>query len=146
MLTKEQVLEAVRGGRKSKCLDGRDYSRLSSFFPVDQWKVFGISLKDDADTSKVTAREWSRDNILEILTTDVEFGFEKALNQRGISANLMHECVKLWLWILEDDLHEQADETYAYYGLPLFKAVAIKYGLPDEIVGFEGDDPKFEEC
>lgn len=34
-------------------------------------------------------REWTRENILEQLKSDVEFGFEKALDQRGISASLM---------------------------------------------------------
>lgn len=31
--------------------------------------------------------QWTRENILEQLKSDVEFGFEKALDQRGISAS-----------------------------------------------------------
>lgn len=36
------------------------------------------------------------------LEEDVRFGFEKALNQRGISASLMFECVMMWNYILEE--------------------------------------------
>ncbi len=144
MLTKEQVLEQVSAGRKSECLDGRDYSRLADFFPVEQWGVFGFGVKEGADLSGVPApKEWSRKALVERLAGDLSFGFEKALNKRGISAGMMHEVVKMWLWVLEDDLLDQADDLYAQYGLPLFKAVALKYDLPNEIGDDDGDERKY---
>ena len=42
MKTSEQVIEAVRSGKESACIDGRDFSRLADFVPVDQWSVFGF--------------------------------------------------------------------------------------------------------
>ena len=42
--------------------------------------------------------------ILKQLEEDVDFGFEKALNQRGLSAPAMYIVVRMWMWILEDDL------------------------------------------
>lgn len=143
MLTQEQIIEAVKAGRHAQCLDGRDYLRLAGFFPVDLWPTLGCGVIEGADTSAVKIIEWTRENVLERLRIDVDFGFEKALNQRGISAALMHEVVKMWMWVLEDDL--QHHEGYALYGLPLFKAVAVKYGFDNPIGDDHGNESKYGE-
>lgn len=134
MKTRDSILEEVKNGRKSKIefIDSRDYSRLLKFFEPNEWSHFGFEPKKDAVLTKPI--EWTKENILESLKGDVEFGFEKALNKRGISASCMNEVIKMWMWVLEDDLSENDD--YAEYGLPLLKAVAVKYGFPNEI----GDD------
>ena len=76
-------------------------------------------------------KAWTRENIVEQMGRDVAFGFEKALDRRGISSGLMHSVVKMWLRVLEDELANS--DAYAQYGLPLFKAVAVKYGFPNPI-------------
>jgi hypothetical protein len=131
MLTKEQVLEAVKSGKKSDCLDGRDFGRLADFFPESDLAAFGFKVNEGV---KWEPREWTHEAIIEGLKGDVAFGFEKALNKRGISASFQNSTVKTWLWVLEDELQDHDD--YAQYGLPLLKAVAVKYGFPNEI----GDD------
>ena len=90
---------------------------------------------------------FTKANIIKQLRTDVEFGFEKALNRRGISAGLMFEVVRMWNWILneDDELANWPSERYAMYGLPLFKATAIKYGFPNMIEDDEGDESWYEE-
>lgn len=128
MLTREQVLEQVKAGRKSQCLDGRDFGRLTDFFPPADWEVFGFGVEEGADLSEIKHKEWTRENVLAQLTLDVAFGFEKAHGQRGISSSFMAEVVKMWMWVLEDDVLKDVD--YPEYGLPMFEAVAIKYGLP----------------
>lgn len=138
MLTKEAVLETIRAGRQSKCLDGRDHVRLAKFFEEEYLDELGVSLLDGATKTVI---EWNRDNIVEQLRVDVEFGFEKALGKRGISASLMNDVIKQWLWILEDPL--QHNDNYTQYGLPLFKAVAIKYGFPNPIGTDRGDEDKY---
>lgn len=142
MLTQEQVLDAVKGGRKSACavLDARDYGRLVAFFPVEDWHHFGMKLADGADPN-TEVRPWTEDELKKQLTSDVAFGFEKALDQRGLSSGLMYEVVKMWMWVFEDDLQHHDD--YAQYGLPLFKAVAVKYGLPNPIDNDNGDEWKY---
>ena len=137
MKTLDQIIELY----KSETLDGRDLVRLCDFVPPDRWHELGVKLKEGADISTVVTKEFTRDNVLEQLRLDVAFGFEKALNKRGISAGLMYEVVEMWTWVLEEGL--QGFEAYAQYGLPLFKATAIKYGFPDEIDGFNGDEFKF---
>lgn len=143
MLTREQILEQVKAGRDSECLDGRDYSRLTSFFPVEDWAVFGIKPREGFDPATHKVKDWTRANILSELTGDLAFGFEKALDKRGISAGFMHSCVKMWMWVLEDPLYDQADELYTEYALPFFKAVALEYGLSNEIGDDAGDEHKY---
>lgn len=139
MKTQQNVLNAIKAGRKSEAIDGRDYVRLADFFPVSDWEHLGVSLKEGAEAPQ--PKEWNRDNILEQLKKDVAFGFEKALDQRGLSADAMHGVVKMWMWILDDDL--QYHDAYAQYGLPLLKLVAVKFGFPNEIGDDTGNEDKY---
>ena len=142
MLTKEKVLEAIKGGRESECLDGRDYSRLCEFFPHTDWETLGF--KPYADAPDHEPKEWNRDNVVAQLQKDVAFGFEKALNRRGISSSFMHSVVNMWLWVLEDELHDGDPEAdYAEYGLPLLKKVAVKFGFPNPIGDNYGNEHKY---
>jgi hypothetical protein len=143
MLTKEQIIQAVKSGRESECLDGRDYGRMVDFFDVEDWPVFGFKVSDGADVSGREAKEFTRENILQQLKSDVEFGFEKALNQRGLSSGMMYSVVKMWMWVLEDELQHMDD--YAQYGLPLFKQVAEKYGFENPIGPDSGSEHKYSE-
>ncbi|KKN80812.1 hypothetical protein LCGC14_0326180 [marine sediment metagenome] len=122
MKTKEAVLEAVRNGRESQCLDGRDYARLVLFFESDQWEPFGFALPGE---ETCTLKPWAREELLAQLESDLNFGIEKAEGQRGISASLMYEVVKMWLWILDDPL--QHHDNYHGYGLPFFEEIQTKY-------------------
>lgn len=133
MLTLDQIKESINkpGYSRESCaiFDGRDYSRIIKYFPVDDWELFGFKLKDGAEPSPV--KTYSRESILADLKNDLEFAFEKALNKRGISSGLMYEVIKMWMWVLEDPLKDF--EEYAMYGLPLYKAVALKYGFENPI-------------
>lgn len=140
MLTQDQILEAVKAGRQSECVDSRDYSRLVAFFPASDISVFGFVVKEGAEH---VPKEWTRENVLAQLAKDVDFGFEKALDKRGISAGMMNCVVRMWMWILDDPL--QYDEEYAQYGLPYLKRVALKYGLPNLIGDDTGTEDQYAE-
>lgn len=139
MLTKEEILYTIkRRNFKSKCIDSRDFGRLSMFFEKEDLKILGFEQKEGAEHIAIPFTE---ENILKQLSGDVAFGFEKALNKRGISSSLMYYVVKMWLWVLEDKLRKNRD--YAQYGLPLFKSVAIKYGFPNPIGDDSGNEDKY---
>ena len=138
MLSSNQVLEAVKSGRKSECIDHRDYSRLCDFFPPEQWHLLGFKPNGEEIPPVVPL---TIQNVIDQLRGDVAFGFEKALDKRGISSSLMYETVKMWMWVLEDPL--QDFDSYAMYGLPLFKAVAVKYGFPNPIGDDEGSEEEY---
>jgi len=135
-----KTLQQVKEMYKSQTIDGRDLSRLMQFIPEVELKDFGLKLKDDY-VGKHKHIEFTKENILIQLKKDVAFGFEKALDQRGISAGLMASVVQMWNWILEEGL-EEFDE-YPMYGLPIFKATAIKYGFKNPIGEDYGNESSY---
>lgn len=138
MKTLEQVFESY----KSNTIDGRDVSRLAQFVPEDQLHRIGESLKEEY-IGKHQHIEFTRENVLKQLEDDVAFGFKKALDQRGISSSLMWEVVQMWNWILEEGLEDFDEDDYAQYGLPLFKATAVKYGFDNPIGNDYGNEDKY---
>jgi hypothetical protein len=136
-----KTLEEIKTQYKSETLDGRDLNRLAQFIPEAELKDFGMELKEEY-TGTHTHIPFTKENILIQLEKDVAFGFEKALNQRGISSGLMYAVVQMWNWILEEGLENFDD--YPMYGLPLFKATAIKYGFPNPIGDDTGSEDKYD--
>lgn len=134
-----KTLDFIIENYKSETLDGRDLNRLAQFIPKERLSEIGLSLKDE--NAEWNHKEFTRENVLEQLKSDVKFGFKKALDKRGISAGLMYEVVSMWNWILEEGLEDF--DNYAQYGLPLFKATAIKYGFDNPIGDDEGNEYKY---
>lgn len=135
-----KTLEQVKEGYHSDTLDGRDLVRLAQFLPLSDFEHFGLKRNPDA-TAPHEPIPFTRENVLKQLADDVAFGFEKALNQRGISSSLMAEVVCMWNWILEEGLEDFDD--YPQYGLPIFKATAVKYGFPNPIGDDRGNEHKY---
>lgn len=137
-----KTLQQIKELYKSECLDGRDLNRLVQFIPFSEFPFLGMELKPEVTEEEwnKTYKEFTRENVLIQLQSDVEFGFEKALNQRGLSSSMMAEVVKMWNWILEEGLEDFDD--YPMYGLPIFRATALKYGWDNPI----GEDSGSEEC
>jgi len=123
-------------------LDDRFGARLCQFLTEEQMESIGFSMKEEYKGQHV-AKEWTRENILEQLESDVEFGFEKALDRRGISSGLMFDVVRKWNKVLEEGLEDWDKDHYAMYGLPLFKATAVKYGWDNPIGDDDGDESEY---
>ncbi|GAG41244.1 unnamed protein product [marine sediment metagenome] len=145
MKTTNDILLHVKQN-ESECLDHRDYGRLLDFFPFEEWKHFGFEQKFKSeykeDTPKHIPIKLTEKIVLIQLQRDLAFAFEKALAQRCISASFMHEVIQMWMWILDDELANF--NNYPMYGLPLFKAVALKYNFPNEIGEDVGDEAKYD--
>lgn len=138
MKTKEEIIADY----KSKCLDSRDLHRLVEYLTVEDCTAMGLELEEEyVKTHK--AKELTKENILKDLERDLAFAFKKALGQRGLSASFMFEVVQMWNWMLQEGLEDWSDDNYAHYGLPLFKATALKYGLDNPIGDDEGDEQKY---
>ncbi len=140
MLTREHVLEAIKTKQWiAGAFDGRDISRLTAWFPQSDWCALFGAEEHTHKPRQHPEKSWTTESILAQLAEDVEFGFEKALDKRGISAGCMFEVVRMWLWILEDPMPTD-ESVYAQYGLPLLKAVAVKYGFPNPIGADKGTE------
>jgi len=139
-----KTLEEIVKEYKSKTLDGRDLSRLAQFVPFDMLSELGIEPNEGYNTPEKwneLVKPFTRENVLKQLKEDVSFGFEKALNRRGLSAGSMYECVRMWNIILEEGLEDF--DSYAQYGLPLFRETAVKYGFDNPIGDMYGDEDIF---
>lgn len=138
MKTLEQIL-----AKGSNTLDGRDFARLVQFMTPEQLKEAGYNPDEEFFKGRVIL-PFTRKNVLAQLENDVAFGFEKAVEKRGISSGLMFSVVMMWNGVLEEGLEDyDEDNGYAQYGLPLFKATALKYGFPNLIGNDEGDEDKY---
>lgn len=140
MMTLEQAIDFAKNNDD---FDSRFGARLCQFLTADQVADLGFEFSDDEARNTHIAKEWSRDAVIEQLKKDVEFGFEKALDQRGISAGLMASVVQCWNAVLQEGL-EGFDE-YPMYGLPIFRATAVKYGFDNPIGDDFGNEEKYNE-
>lgn len=122
-------------GWEMEALDGRDRLRVADFVPTERLHLLGLEY---TGVEPRVPLEWTRENILAQLREDVAFGFEKALNQRGISSALMYDIVRMWNWVLEEGLEDFDD--YPMYGLPVLKATSVKYGWDNPIGDDDGRD------
>ena len=123
---------------KSNSLLGDMFGRrLRQFLTVEQAKSI------DWEVSKQYHKtiEFTKQNVLKQLESDVAFGFKKGLEKNLLISKLMFDVVKEWLFILEDPLKDFDD--YSMYGLPLFKAVAVKYGFDNPIGEDDGSENKY---
>jgi hypothetical protein len=136
MKTLEQVITTWKEG----AMDGRDFNRLSQFIEEKDLHKIDYVLKDEYK-GKHEHIPFTRENILKQLEKDVDFGFEKSLDQRGLSSAAMYQVVRMWNWILEEGLENF--DSYAMYGLPLLKETAIKYGFKNPIGEDTGKENKY---
>lgn len=142
-----KTLEQIIKDYKDNTLDGRQSYRFAQFLTFDKLAEFGFELKEGITEEEYnkSVKPFTRENVLAQLKEDVAFGFEKALDQRGLSSGLMFECVKFWNNVLEEGLENWDDDNYAMYGLPLFKATAVKYGWDNPIGDDYGNESKYGE-
>jgi len=137
MKTYEYLLEYFKN---PECIDYRDANRLAMFITKEDLKKLGVKkLKNHKPVP------FTRENVLKQLEEDLGFAFEKALDKRGISSGLMFEVIRMWNNILEEGLENWPDEEYAMYGLPLYKATALKYGFDNPIGEDTGSEDYYNE-
>lgn len=141
MKTIEEIVENY--SKYELPIDDRFGRRFAQFLTQEQGKKIGFVPKEGHEWP--APKEWTRENILAQLKDDVAFGFEKALNQRGISSGLMFAVVLKWNMILEEGLEDYDENDYAQYGLPLFKATAVKYGFDNPIGEDSGREFKYAD-
>lgn len=141
MKTLESVLENYN--EYETFLDDRFGSRLIQFLTEDQIKQIGFRLKEGVYHQPI---EFTEENILKQLKRDVEFGWEKCLDHRGISSGLMADVVVSWCKVLENKFKNlnTENEDYGYYGNRIFKLVNDYYDFG--IISEEEYEISWEGC
>ena len=69
----------------------------------------------------------NRENVIDKMQNYINFAYEKAYDQRGISASRSMWKFSQWLWVLDDD--EMDCENYDNYGIGVLDQIVSKYGL-----------------
>lgn len=123
MKTLEYVKTHIDEFEEDTVLDRRFTKRFIDFIPVDEWEKFRYRY---IGAEPHIPKEWTEQNILAQLREDVEFGYEKAINERGISSELMAMVVNAWCKVLENGLN--LDGYDGPYHIRQFTTVAKHYG------------------
>lgn len=123
MKSLEYVKEHIDEFEEDNFLDRRWTKRFIDFIPVSEWKNYGFKFTGEKEPEII---EWTEENILKQLKKDVEFGYEKAVGERGISSELMAMVVNAWCKILENGLN--LDGNDGFYHIKQFMVVAKHYG------------------
>lgn len=123
MKTLEYVKEHIDEFEEDSFLDRRWTKRFIDFIPVSEWEKYGYKFTGEKEPEII---EWTEENILKQLKEDVEFGYEKAVGERGISSELMAMVVNAWCKVLENGLN--LDGNDGWYHKEQFLVVAKHYG------------------
>lgn len=108
---------------KDTFFDRRFTKRFLDFIPTEEYEKYGFEYTGEEE---LVPKEWTEENILEQLKRDVEFGYEKAVDERGISSELMALVVNAWCKVLQNGLN--LDGADGYYHINQFTTVAKHYG------------------
>ena len=123
MKTLDYVKNNIKDFEEDDFLDRRFTKRFIDFLPTEEWGGYGFKY---TGKEPYTPKEWTEENVLEQLKKDVEFGYEKAISERGISSELMAMVVNAWCKVLENGLNLNGDD--GYYHIRQFMKVAEHYG------------------
>ena len=104
-------------------LDRRFTKRFINFIPTEEWEKYGFKYTGE---DEYVPKEWTEENILEQLKEDVEFGYMKAVDERGISSELMAMVVNAWCKVLQNGLNLNGND--GWYHKNQFTTVAEHYG------------------
>ena len=126
MKTIDWVKEHYDELEKDNWFDRRWTKRFLDFLPWKEWKEYGFNTTENFNAEEYTPKDWTEQNILEQLEEDVRFGYQKAVDGRGISSELMADVVDTWCKILENGLNLNGDD--GYYHIRQFEVVAEHYG------------------
>jgi hypothetical protein len=120
--TYEEIVEKAREVVKEDYF-GWNLPDYLKYLPYDYAKEF---LTEDAkreDWSAVVTA-YSINAVIKEMKSYLEFAFEKAHNERGISANRSMDHYKNWFWLIgEDDMADHIWDDYDNYGLEKLKQI-----------------------
>lgn len=102
--------------------DRRFTKRFIEFLPLEEWEQYNFSYIGEGEYIQ---KEWTEENILKQLKEDVEFGYSKAEDERGISSELMAMVVNTWCKVLQNGLN--LDGNDGWYHMEQFTTVADHY-------------------
>ncbi len=98
---------------------------LISYLPFESAKQF---LKDGVTDKDWMAASSDIDSLKARIKDYMDFAWEKANDNRGISAGRSIEHMQAWLWMMGENNVAQEIENYSFYGKPQLRAICEKFG------------------
>lgn len=122
--TPEEIVARIRA-IESADFFGTITSDLLACLPFADAKPW---LKDEAKASDWTADAADAESIKARMLDYMAFAWEKANNQRGLSAMRSLNHMQGWLWLLREEVAADALDGYSHYGKPQLRAICEHYG------------------
>jgi len=122
MRTDEEILARIEE-RKARDFFGFEAIDLIARLPFSAAKHL---LVEGAKEDEWTVLPRDRESLLKEMLEYMDFAWEKANNERGISAGRSMHHYMAWTWLAGDDLGELTD--YEYYGKDNLLKIAAHYG------------------
>ncbi len=129
--SQDEIVARIKERRRAEDVFGFEISEYLDWLDFDHAKQF---LKDG-----VTAAEWidrpfapTRERVIQAIRDYMPFAWEKANNQRGISAGRSIMQIQAWLWLLDGREREMAPKlsNYSDYGKPQLRAICEHFAIP----------------
>lgn len=124
MKSLEYVKEHFEEFEEDTFFDRRFTNRFLDFIPITEFEKYGFEFTGNPEEHEV--KEWNEENVIEQLKRDTYLGYGKAVDERGISSELMAMVVNAWCKVLENGLNLDGDD--GYYHINQFTNVAKHYG------------------
>lgn len=136
MKTQEEILERYNERKDGDSL-GFEVDKYPEWLTFENVKKLGI-LKED-----VTEEEWNKyykeptyENIMAKMKDYISFAYEKARDQKSISAWRSLAHYQAWIWLLDDgfsdEFNKEVEDNYDNYGISILDILNEKYQLLKE--------------
>ena len=136
MRTEAEIIsrvEALSDGATWGDLDGRRRQRLIRLLPYSAAKKWLNPQVTEADWCPLTA-------LREECNNDLSFAWEKALDHRGLSADVMACVMEDWVWLLcrDEEYQQIVNAPYQNYGAPKLALAGRLLDMAVELDAFGG--------
>lgn len=124
MRTKEQIINKIKL-EKDNDFFGVICADLATYLPIEEVQ----KLFPEADLKDFKTKELTRENVLQEIKDYLEFAWDKANNQRGLSAGRSMDHFTAWIWLLGDEDSFGDLRDYQYYGKDNLVEICEFYNL-----------------
>ena len=142
MKTFEEFLELIKSG----VIHQSTIDKYKVFLTDCQLTELGFPVKAPVEGEPQREyKEYTRENVIAELGKIIGIGFDFAYAHRGVSSAWTYQIVCIYNQILDEGMDKKLakDSMFGYYGLPLLKETAIKYGFNNPIGDDEGREDKY---
>lgn len=127
MPTTDEILERCR---TNDDVFGFGLGLLASYLPFEMAREF---LKPETTEADWPQTPLARSTVIAEMADYMEFAWEKAIDERGLSANRSIIKMQAWLFLLGDTellAFAENDRNYPMYGKPILQRICEAYELP----------------